>query len=174
MLTLFDQQKYTSELQEVHVLLRLERMLDEKWNDLFEQVIQASYAVSHSVAVVRANHAAPEIGFKRVEYLDVSLMLDDGKLRQNLGFGCHAGVCINTDVETTFTVDKADDPLCIKFQRKTLPNVKSLRIPGLDPGLSCGLSTCLTDCYYHVCDEYRKALEDFPAYGSVSPRLAVS
>jgi hypothetical protein len=75
------QQQDTSKFLEFDILLGLERVLDEKRNYGFKQMLLASHSVSHSVGVIRSNHSASEICFQRVKDLNVSLMLNNGEFR---------------------------------------------------------------------------------------------
>src|SRR5438552_1252638 len=61
--SLFHQPQNSCELMKVHVLPRLERVLDEEWNDALPEMLQPSYPIRHSVAVVTSYHAAAEVGF---------------------------------------------------------------------------------------------------------------
>lgn len=124
-------QKNASKFLEVYILLRLQRMLDEKWNDVLQQVLLAPHSIGHSVAVILADHAASEKRLKSMENLHIALVLYDGEFRKNLKFSCHFLVGVNSHVETTFTVHEARNPLSIKLHRRH-PNVKSLRVPVTD------------------------------------------
>lgn len=124
-------QKNASKLFEIHILLRLQRMLNEKWNDVLQQVLLAPHSIGHSVAVILTYHAASEISLKSMENLHIALVLYDGEFRQNLKFCCHFLVGIDSHVETAFTVHEARNPLSIKLHRRH-PNVKSLRVPVTD------------------------------------------
>ncbi len=84
--------------------------------------------------------------FQCMEDLNIAFVLNDGEFRQNLNSSRHSRMSIHAHVEAAFAVDEPDDPLRIEPQRD-LPNVKSLRIPGSSPGLSCGLSPCPVDFY---------------------------
>jgi hypothetical protein len=86
-------------------------MLLKEWNDSLIQVIQTPHSISHPVAVIRANHAAPEELLQCMKQLDVSLVLNNCELRKHLKSGGHLGVWIDADEETTFAVYKSDYPL---------------------------------------------------------------
>jgi hypothetical protein len=177
-------QKNTSELSEVDILLALQLVLFEEGNDAFQEMLNLPHPVCHPVTVVLSNHTTTEIALECLEDLHIPLVLHDGELRQNLATGSHVAMLVDTDMKTTFTVDKADDPLCIKLHRK-LPNVKSLRVPFDSKGPSLRIvpvsaGFLLTRSHMitlphmmEACVEYRTAVEEFPAYGSVLLRLAI-
>ena len=73
-------------------------------------MLEASYAVGQSIAVVRSNHTATEIGLETVQHLRVALVLDDGELRKDLVAGFHVAMRIDTDMKAAFTVDEASHP----------------------------------------------------------------
>ena len=79
--TLLNQIKNATELDEVHVLIRLQRVLDEKWNDVFVEILDSSYPIGHPVAVIYTNHAASEITFQGMKNLHIALVLYDGEFR---------------------------------------------------------------------------------------------
>ena len=91
------------------------------------QVIQASHPVSHSLRMIRANHAALKKLLERMEQLDVPLMLHNCEFRKNLESGSHFWVPVDANEETTFAVNESDDPLRFQFSGMWL-NVKSLRV----------------------------------------------
>ena len=163
--------KNATELDEVHVLPCLQRMLDEKWNDALVQIFVPSHPVGHPVAVIGSNHAASEMVFQGVKDLHIAFVLHDGEFRQDLKSGGHFRVAADAHVETAFTVHKTRDPLRVK-SHWLLPNIKSLRVPG-------AIQAFPADCP-HVRriftaasrGEYRAVFEEFPAYGSVLLRLA--
>src|SRR6185437_5226320 len=126
-------------------------MLLEERNDVLRQVLMSTYAKRHPVAVIPANHTASEVAFQRIQDLNVALMLDDGEFRKNLKARGHFLVRIYAHVKATFSIHEPNYPLRIELQRWLL-NMKSLRIPGSSPGLSCGLSPCPSDFYCRSCD----------------------
>ena len=163
--------KNVTELDEIHVLSGLERVLDEEWNDALNQVLLPSHPVGHSVAVVHANHSASKIAFQGMKDLHIALVLHNGEFRQYLESGGHLFVRIDPHVKTTFTVHKACDPLDVKLHWK-LPNVKSLRVPGAHQAFPADCPHVRRIFTAAFRGEYRSVLEEFPAYGSVLLRLA--
>src|SRR5262245_47263431 len=121
-------------------------MLLEERNNCLRQVFVTSHPVRHPVAIVLANNTASEVRLQCMKDLNIAFVLYDGELRQHLSSSSHSRMSIHAHVEAAFAIDEPDDPLRIEFQRE-LPNVKSLRIPGSSPGLSCGLSPCPADFY---------------------------
>src|SRR5438067_11646419 len=123
-------------------------MLLEERNDRLGQVIQASHAIRHPVAVVRTDHAAPEEVLECVQELQVAPMLDYREFREYLESGSHLRMPVDADEEASFAVDETDHPLCLELHHAE-PNVKSLRVlPGRESSLrivpmSCGLFTAL-------------------------------
>ena len=161
-----------AEFLEIRPLPRLQRVLDEEWNDPLAEVFPRTHPVRKSVAVALANHAASEERLESVEELHIVLVLDDRELRQNLEPGRHLWMRVDSYMKATFTVDEAGHPLRVEIHRLA-PNVKSLRVPGSRRAFPA-------DCP-HVrriftarleAGEYRTAVEEFPAYGSVLLRLA--
>ena len=98
------------------------------------QVVQTSHPISHSLRVIRANHAAPKEFLERVEQLDVSLVLYNCELRKHLKSRGHLRGRIDSDEETTFAIHKSHHPLRLQISRVRL-NVKSLRVLHLEPSL---------------------------------------
>ena len=167
--------KFAFELLKVQPFLRLQRVLDEKWNDAFPKVCLTSHPISHPIAVIPSNHAASEIGFECVKHLHIAFVLHDGEFRKNLIASRHINMFIDANIKAAFTIHETCNPLSVEFHR-LVPNVKSLRVPGAVTGpslrivpMSVGflLPSQLGD------DEYRTAVEEFPAYGSVLLRLAI-
>ena len=109
-------------------------MLLEKWNDSLIQMIQAPHSISHSAAVVRANHTAPKKLLECMKQLNISLVLNNCEFRKHLKSGGHLRVWIDADEETSFAVNESNYPLCLQFSRLWL-NVKSLRVLHLEPSL---------------------------------------
>jgi hypothetical protein len=116
-----------AEDDEVSPLARLERVLDEEWDDAVEQVLLAPHPVRHPVSVVAADDAAAEEGLQGVQELHIALVLHDGELRQNLSACSQVRVRIHPDVEAAFAVDKACNPSCVELHWPA-PNVWSLRV----------------------------------------------
>ena len=140
-------QEHASKFLEVDSLFRFQRMLDEEWNDAFQKMLLASHAIAHPVAVILANHAASEMRLQCMEDLRITLVLHDGKFREDLKAGPHFGIRIDSNMEATLTVHEACDPLRVKFHQQH-PSVKSLRVSAADADLPCGSSPCPPDCYY--------------------------
>ena len=107
---LIHQQKNVAELLKVHVLLRLQGMLDEKWNDAVEQMLDSTHSVGHPIAVVPANHATTEVFLQRVKHLYIALVLHDDEFRQDLRSCRHLRVGVDSHVKTAFAVHEACDP----------------------------------------------------------------
>ena len=111
MFSLTNQVKDLSEPREVDSLFRFQRMLFEEGNDPFAEVIQPSNPVCHSIAVIRSNHSAPEELLQRVEQLNIAAMLDNREFGEHLELRGHLWMGIDANVETTFAVNKSDNPL---------------------------------------------------------------
>ncbi len=107
--------KYTFELLKVHTLLRLQRVLDEKWNDALPKVCLTAHSVSHPIAVIPSNHAATEMCLQGVKHLRIAFVLYDGEFRKYLIAGRHVGMLIDPDIEAAFTVHEPRDPLCFEM-----------------------------------------------------------
>jgi hypothetical protein len=160
-------QKNRAELLEVHAFLRLQRVLYKKWDDAPEQILLTPYPKGHSIAVVRANHAATEKRFQGKEQLNVAFVLHDGEFRQHLDAGLHIGMLVEPNVKASLSVHETCDPLCVELHRLT-PNVKSLRVPAAKRAFPA-------DCphvrwIFTASDSLastKRLCEEFPAYGSV-------
>ena len=87
-----------------------------------------SHSVCHPISMVCSHNTKTKEIFKSIQQLDIAFVLYNGELRKNLKTSCHFIVSINSDMKTTFTIDKPCYPFCIKFHLPT-PNVKSLRVP---------------------------------------------
>ena len=109
------EKKNIAELQEVHVFLRLQRMLHEERNDAFEQMLLPANAVRHAIRMIHANYAASEMRLQRMEDLNVAFVLDHSEFWKNLEAGGHFDVRIDADMKASFSVDKSDDPLSFEF-----------------------------------------------------------
>ena len=107
--------KDTLELLKVQPFLRLQRVLDEKWNDALPKVCLAAHSVSHPIAVIPSNHAASEIGFECVEHLHIAFVLYDGELRKNLIVHCHVRILVDANIKAAFTIHETCNPLSVEF-----------------------------------------------------------
>src|SRR6266567_4770149 len=79
--TRFHQEQNVPEFQEIDVLLGFQRMLDEEWNDVLQEVLQTSHSIRNSVAAVHANHTTTEMRLECMENLHIALVLHDGEFR---------------------------------------------------------------------------------------------
>ena len=83
----------------------------EEGNDSLIQVIQTPDSISHSLPMIRANHAAPKELFECMEQLDIASVLYNRELRKHLESRSHLSVPVDADEETTFAVNESDHPL---------------------------------------------------------------
>ena len=111
MFSLTNQVKDLSEPREVDSLLRFQRMLFEEGNDPFDEVIQPPNPVRHAVTVIDSNDPTSEEFLQSVEQLNIAAMLDDREFGEHLKLAGHLWVRIDADVETSFAVNKSNDPL---------------------------------------------------------------
>jgi hypothetical protein len=81
MYSLRHHEENASELDEVLTFPRHQRVLNEVWNDVLQKVVLTPHSIRHSIAVIPANHAAPEVGFQGVQDLHIAFVLHDGELR---------------------------------------------------------------------------------------------
>ena len=109
--SLTNQVKNLSEPREVDPLLRFQRMLFEEGNNPFAEVIQPPNPIGQAISVIRPNHPTAEEFLQRVEQLDIAAMLDNREFGEHLEFRGHLGMRMDSDVETTFAVNKSDNPL---------------------------------------------------------------
>ena len=118
-------------------------MLLEEWNDAFIQLLSLPHSIGHSVAVVLANHATPEVGLDRVEELRIAFVLDDGELGQDLNSHRHALMSSDSDMEAAFTIHEACDPFRVEIHGH--PELVVSEGSLVSQGLPCGLSPCPPD-----------------------------
>jgi hypothetical protein len=111
MFSLTNQVEDLAEPREVDSLLRFQRMLFEEGNDPFVEVIQPPNPVSHTIAVIGSNHPTAEEFLQGVEQLDIAAVLDYREFGEHLELRGHLWMRIDADVETTFAVNKSDNPL---------------------------------------------------------------
>ena len=102
------------ELLEIDALLGFERVFDEEWDDVLEQVLPRAHSIGHSITVVDSYHPTAEERLERVQQLNIALVLHDSEFRKYLNAGCHPRMLTNSDVKTAFTIHKAYDPLSVK------------------------------------------------------------
>ena len=100
-----------AEPREVDPLLCFKGMLLKEGNNPFGEVIQPPDPVGHAITVISSYHTAAEEFLQSVEDLNVTLMLHDREFGEYLKLTRHFWVGIDADVETTFAVNKTDDPL---------------------------------------------------------------
>jgi hypothetical protein len=133
-------------------------MLFEEGNNPFAEVIESSNPVSHSLAVIAANHPAAEKLLQAMKQLHIPTMLNNSEFGEHLKLAGHLGMRMDAHVEATFSVDKSDNPLGVELLRMRL-NVKSLRVLHCW-SLPCGLSPCPPefDCPLFRTNEYRTAV----------------
>ena len=111
MFSLFYQVQDLSKPREVDSLPRFKRMLFEEGNNPFVEVIEPPDPVSHSIAVILSDYSTAEEFLQRMEELNITSMLNDGEFGEYLKLAGHLWVRVDADVETTFAVNKSDDPL---------------------------------------------------------------
>jgi hypothetical protein len=100
-----------SEPREVDPFLRFERMLFEERNNPFAKVIEPPDSIRHFIAVILSYYPTAEELLERVEELNVTSMLNDDEFGEYLKLAGHFWMRMDVDVETTFAVNKSDDPL---------------------------------------------------------------
>jgi hypothetical protein len=96
------------------MLLRFQRMLFEKLHDV-QQAVDLSDAQLESFTMIDPNNATPEEPLECVKNLDVSLMLDYPEFRQDLISHVHFRMAGDANVEATFSVNKANNPVSRYF-----------------------------------------------------------
>ena len=113
MFSLFYQVKDLSEPREVDSLFRFKRMLFEKGNDPFVEVVQPPDSVRHAVTVIGSDYSTAEEFFQCVEKLNVTAMLHNGEFGEYLKLAGHLWMRVDADVETTFAVNETHYPLSL-------------------------------------------------------------
>jgi hypothetical protein len=112
MLSSCHQQESFSEQEKINPLFGFQRMLLKERNDNFVQVLQPPDSKRHSLRVVSSHHAAPKEFLERMEELNVSLVLYDGKFGKHLELRGHFRVVIYANEETAFAVHESYHPVC--------------------------------------------------------------
>jgi hypothetical protein len=125
------------ELVKLNRFLRVQRMLLEEWHDDFCEVFQVSHPPAVTIAMVAADNAAAHARSQPMEKTDVSLVLHDCQFGQYLITEALVLVLADAHMETTFAIDKADDPVGVEccITPGTL-NVWSLRGHWISPWTS--------------------------------------
>ena len=67
----------------------LEPMFVKEGNDAIAKMLEPPYTPTPTITVIYSYHATPEKLLECVEYAHVTMVLDDGKLRQNLNAQRH-------------------------------------------------------------------------------------
>ena len=111
MFSLFDEVQDLAKPREVDSFFRFKRMLFEERNDPFVEVIQPPDSIGHAVTVIGSDYSATEEFLQCVKELNVTAVLHDCEFGEYLELAGHLWVGIDADVETTFAVNKTDDPL---------------------------------------------------------------
>ena len=111
MFSLFDEVQDLAKPREVDSFFRFKRMLFEEGNNPFVEVIQPPDSVRHAITVISSDYSATEELLQCVKELNVTAMLHDCEFGEYLELAGHLWVRIDADVETTFAVNKTDDPL---------------------------------------------------------------
>ncbi len=86
-------------------------MVFKEGNNPFGKVVQPPDPVGHAIFVISPNDPATEELLQRVEQLDITAMLDDSEFGEHLKLARHLGMRVDADVETTFAVNKPNNPL---------------------------------------------------------------
>ena len=160
MITRLHFQKNLAEFTEFHILFRLQRMFHEEWNDVLKQMPDLPHPVCHQIAVVVSYHTTAKMTFQGMKYLHIALLSNDSEFRYNPESASRLPLRIDSDMETTCTVNKSRYPLCFKFHRQH-PNVKSLRIPIQQPETVSALRKL---------SEHPPVLQSFPGLFSILNR----
>ncbi len=90
-------------------------MREKEWDDRPEQIAPSPHAVGRSVAMIAPDDSATKKCFRRMQQLDVALVLHDGEFRKHLAVRPHAGMSRDPDVETSFTVHESCDPFRLEL-----------------------------------------------------------
>lgn len=157
----------------IDLLLRLERVLKEEWNDVLEQMLPLPHTVGHTIAMIGAHDTALEEVLQGVQQLYIAFVLHDGEFWEYLVTQRHLRMTADGHVEAPFTIHKTCNPLRLKLHRPA-PNVKSLRV--LDAvrvfPADCPRVRWIFTALAGARTSTRRLCEEFPAYSSVLLRLA--
>ena len=115
MIARIHQLEHAAKCFKIRALLRLQRVLDEEWNDALQQVLLTAHPVGPPVAVIRSNHAAPEVVLQCLQQFHIAFVLHDGELRKNLKTTFQVGVSIDTNMKAAFTVHETCDPFRLEL-----------------------------------------------------------
>src|SRR5437588_10114816 len=104
MLARVHHQQNVAKLLKIDVLPGLERVLDEEWNDALKQVLDPSDPISHPRGEVDSHHAAAEMLFQGIEYMNIVFVLHDGEFRHQQISCFQVAVWLATDDTKTLAV----------------------------------------------------------------------
>ena len=88
-------------------------MLFEKGNDPLSEVIQPPDSIGHPISVISSHNSAAEELLQSMKQLNITLMLDNREFGEHLKLAGHLGMRIDANKETSFAVNKPDNPLSI-------------------------------------------------------------
>ena len=178
MFPVFHHQNDIPEFQEVDLLLGLEGMTHEEWNDAFDKMFPVAHPPCHAITVIHPYDATSEMPLQGMQDLHIALVLNNGELWQDLMAGGHAFMPGNPDMETALAVHESHNPLRLELHwlaPERLVSEGSARLP-------CGVQAAFpADCprvrrivtAMNIMASTGRLYEEFPAYSSVLLRLRV-
>jgi len=94
----------------IDALLRSQRMLLEKVRD-HPKLIEPSNSELPSISVILADATKPEEFLQSVEHVQITFVLNDAELRNDLESYLDRWVSLDSDEEASFSIDESNHPI---------------------------------------------------------------
>ncbi len=94
----------------IDAFLRSQRVLLEELGDR-SKLLETTYTVFPSITVILADSSEPEEGLQAMEYIEITLVLNDAKFRNDLESDLNRWVSLDPDEEASFPVDESNHPI---------------------------------------------------------------
>ena len=94
----------------IDALLRSQRVLHEEIGDR-PKLLETPYTVFPSIAVILTDSSESEETLQTVEYVEITLVLNDTEFRYDLESDLGRWVSLDSDEEASFSVDESNHPI---------------------------------------------------------------
>ncbi len=94
----------------IDALLRPQWMLRKEVRDR-SKLLESPYAEFPSIVVILTDAAKPEEFLQGVEHVQIAIVLNDAKLRNDLESDLNRWVSLDSDKEASFSIDKSNHPI---------------------------------------------------------------
>ena len=94
----------------IDTFLRSKRVLREELSDRSE-LIETTYAVFPSITVILTHSSEPEECLQGMEYIEITLVLNDAEFRYDLESDLNRWVSLDSDEEASFPIDESNHPI---------------------------------------------------------------